>query len=457
MTNTLQHKRTSFSMQKAILFLSILLLLPAFGFAGEKSYIVGFHKNSGKAKKTFSLSFKGRIKRSFNLINAKSVTLSEDEFALLKKDKNIAYITEDKIYTATEPQPGNEYGESWGIDHISADLAHLSGNKGAGIKIAVIDTGINKDHEDLNDNYAGGYDFVFNDDDPNDEHRFRHGTHVAGIIAAEDNDFGVIGVAPEASLFAVRVLDGGGFGNLSWIISGIEWAVNNNMDIINLSLQGPGDPALEDACNSAYAAGVIIIAAAGNTYGGSVTYPAGYASVVAVTGTDPDDIPADFSPVGNELLVAAPGLDIQSTTAGNSYKLLSGTSQAAPHIAGVAALYLAAGIQDLNNNGFVNDEIINKIKDYAIDLGYPGFDSIYGYGLANAAPCPDNDADGYAVCDENCRQKEITSCGSSSFQLCGDCNDNDASINPGAIEQCDTIDNDCNDIIDTDNEICLPV
>ena len=168
-------------------------------------------------------------------------------------------------------------------------------------------------------------------------------------------------------------------------------------------------------------------------------------------------MPAYFSPVGNEIDLAAPGLNIQSTTAGNSYNVLSGTSQAAPHITGVAALYLAAGIQDLNNNGFVNDEIINKIKNYAIDPGYPGFDSIYGYGLANAAPCLDNDADGYAVCDENCRQTEILACGSSSLQLCGDCNDNDASINPGAIEQCDTIDNDCNDIIDTDNEICLPV
>ena len=98
-------------MQKAILFLSILLLLPAFGFAGEKSYIVRFHKNPGKAKKTFSQPFKGRINRSFNLFNAKSVTLSEDEVALLKKDKNIAYITEDMIYSATEPQPGNEYGD----------------------------------------------------------------------------------------------------------------------------------------------------------------------------------------------------------------------------------------------------------------------------------------------------------------------------------------------------------
>ena len=246
MTPKLQHKQTSFSFQKAILFLLILLLLPTFGFTAEKSYIIGFHEKPGKAGKELIINSKGRIKHSYNLIKAMSVTLSEDKVKLLKKDKKIAYITEDKIYTATEPQPGNEYGESWGINHISADLAHLSGNKGAGIKIAVIDTGIDYLHEDLDDNFAGGINFVqtyigqLPDNNTMDETSNSHGTHVAGIIAAEDNGFGVIGVAPEASLYAVRVLDGGGFGLVSWIISGIEWAVNNGMDIINISIQGGG-------------------------------------------------------------------------------------------------------------------------------------------------------------------------------------------------------------------------
>jgi subtilisin len=397
MTKKRQHRLTNFSLQKAILFLSILLLLPAFGFAAEKSYIVVFHKNTGKAEKETIIKSKGRIKRHLNLINALSVTLSEDAAKLLKKDKKIAYITEDKIYTATVPIEGNEYGESWGIEHISANLAHLNGNKGAGINIAVIDTGIDYNHEDLNDNYVDGYDFVFNDNDPYDDNTISHGTHVAGIIAAEDNGIGVIGVAPEASLFAVKVLDGGGFGLLSWIISGIEWAVNNNIDIINLSLQGGDDPALKAACDNAVAAGIIIIAAAGNTNGDPLAYPAAYDSVVAVTGTDKFDTPAYFSPIGPELDVAAPGLNIQSTTAGNSYKLLSGTSQAAPHVTGIAALYLASGIQDQNENGFINDEIINKIKNYALDLGDPGFDNETGYGLVSAI-CPDSDNN---ACDPN--------------------------------------------------------
>jgi subtilisin len=401
MKNKTQRMMTSFSIQKVILFLSIVLLLPAFGFAAEKSYIVGFHRKPGTEEKERIKNSKGHIKRSFNLINAMVVTLPEEEFEKLKKDKNIAYISEDMIYTATVPLPGNEYAESWGVEHISADLVHLTGNKGAGIKIAVIDTGIDDTHEDLDDNYVDGYDFVFDDDDPYDDNTISHGTHVAGIIAAEDNDFGVIGVAPEASLFAVKVLDGGGFGLTSWIISGIEWAVNNGMDIINISIQGGDDPALEAACNSAYEAGVIIIAAAGNTDGGSVTYPAVYDSVVAVTGTDLDDISAYFSPVGVEIYVAAPGLDIQSTTEGDSYNVLSGTSQAAPHITGVAALFLASGVQDQNENGFINDEIIDKIKNYALDLGNPGFDNIYGYGRVSAV-CPDSDSDGICNDVDNC-------------------------------------------------------
>ena len=263
MKNKIQYRLANFSTQKVILFLCILLLLPAFGSASEKSYIVGFHRKPGTVEKERIKNSKGHIKRSFNLINAMVVTLPEEEFEKLKKDKNIAYISEDMIYTATVPLPGNEYAESWGVEHISADLVHLTGNKGAGIKIAVIDSGIDYLHVDLDDNFSGGINFVQTyigqppDNNTMDETSNSHGTHVAGIIAAEDNGFGVIGVAPEASLYAVKVLDGGGFGLASWIISGIEWAVNNGMDIINISIQGGDDPALEAACNSAYAAGYL--------------------------------------------------------------------------------------------------------------------------------------------------------------------------------------------------------
>ncbi len=126
------------------------------------------------------------------------------------------------------------------MQHISASVAHAKGNKGAGIRVAILDTGIDYTHPDLESNYAGGYDFVFDDNDPFDDSFASHGTHVAGIIAAEENGRGMIGVAPQAQILAVKVLDGAGFGMEDWIIAGIEWAVLNGADIINLSVQGPG-------------------------------------------------------------------------------------------------------------------------------------------------------------------------------------------------------------------------
>ena len=164
--------------------------------------------------------------------------------------------------------------------------------------MAILDTGIDYTHEDLDGNYRGGYDFVFGDDDPFDDSRNSHGTHVAGIIAAEKNGIGVVGVAPEAEIYAVKVLDGAGFGTEDWIIAGIEWAVSNGVDVINMSLTGPDRQGLREACEQARNAGILLVAAGGNSLagGGPVKYPAAYNSVIAVTGTDALDLPGYFAP-----------------------------------------------------------------------------------------------------------------------------------------------------------------
>jgi subtilisin len=204
---------------------------------------------------------------------------------------------------------------------------------------------------------------------------------VAGIIAAEENGIGVIGVAPEADLYAVKVLDGAGFGLEAWIIAGIEWAVFNGIEIINLSIEGPDAQGLHDACYSAYDAGVLLVAAGGNSLVGEgpVEYPAAYESVMAVTATDAFDMPGYFSPVGEELELAAPGVDVLSTVTGGSYEYLSGTSQAAPHVTGTAALFI-------NTPGLLtNEDVRQKLQMTAIDLGDQGRDSVYGFGLVNAA------------------------------------------------------------------------
>ncbi|UCF78700.1 MAG: S8 family serine peptidase, partial [Candidatus Eiseniibacteriota bacterium] len=223
--------------------------------------------------------------------------------------------------------------------------------------------------------------------DPCDDSSNSHGPHVAGIIAAEHNGEGVVGVAPEASIYAIKVLDGAGFGSVSTVIAGIEWALAHGMDVASVSIQvGMHFQSLEQACNAAYDAGLLLVAAAGNTFGGDVMYPAAYDSVIGVTATNMDDLPLSLSPVGPELELAAPGAAIPSTIAGGGYGLLSGTSQAAPHVAGVAALVLSSGFeQDLNGDGTVDHRDIRlRLQETALDMGEPGLDPVYGYGLLSA-------------------------------------------------------------------------
>jgi subtilisin len=367
---------------KAVFSALLLLALSALpAQSSEKTFIVAFHQKPGPSEAALLHDAGGIIKRTYMLIPAMAVTLPEQAAASLANNRRVAYIEPNGIFKASD-----EYTDSWGVSHIGTAVVHSSGNRGAGVKIAVIDSGIDSNHPDLDDNYMGGYDFVFNDTDPNDETSISHGTHVSGIIAAEENGVGVIGVAPEADIYAVRVLDGAGFGTLEWIIAGIDWAVDNGMDIANLSLEGPDFQSLHDACDAAYAAGVLLVAAGGNTNGGVVRYPAAYSSVIAVTATDAGDQRAYFSPLGPALELAAPGTSILSTVRGGAYGFLSGTSQAAPHATGIAALFFAANPVDLNGNGFLHDEVRDMLHASAIDLGDPGPDSIFGYGLVNPGP-----------------------------------------------------------------------
>jgi len=359
------------------LLLTLLVVSSRLAQSADNTFIVGFHQKPGPSEKALLHGARGIINRQFDLIPAIAVTLPEQAIESLKKNSKVAYIEPNGLFKASD-----EYSDSWGALHIRADVAHTSGNKGAGVKIAVIDSGIDSSHQDLDGNYMGGYDFVFNDTDPNDETSISHGTHVSGIIAAEENGIGVIGVAPEADIYAVRVLDGAGFGTLEWVIAGIEWAVDNGMNIANLSLEGPDFQSLHDACDAAYAEGVLLVAAGGNTNGGAVKYPAAYSSVIAVTATDASDAKAYFSPIGPALELAAPGTSILSTVRGGGYNLLSGTSQAAPHVTGIAALFFTTNPVDLNSNG-IHDEVRDMLQTSALDLGEPGPDSTFGYGLVN--------------------------------------------------------------------------
>jgi subtilisin len=373
-----------FSLPVFLVFICCSLSTAALG--AQHSVIIGFHKQPGLTDKALIHNAGGGVHRAYHLINAIAAKIPEHALASLHRNPHIAYVEQDATFTAIEPAAAGsvEYKNSWGVEHIGCEAIHDANIKGSGVDVAVIDTGIDYTHEDLAGNYVGGYDFVFDDDDPFDDNG--HGTHVAGIIAAGENGFGVIGVAPEASLHAVKVLDGAGFGSLSDIIAGIEWAVDNNMDIANMSFAGNYSQALQEVCDAAGNEGLLLVAAAGNTYGQAVIYPAAYDSVIAVTGTDKADNSTSFSPLGPQVELAAPALLIYSTSEDGGYAELSGTSQAAPHISGTAALMMSYGVEDLNGDGVTNNQDVRqKLQETAKDLGIPGRDETYGYGLVDAA------------------------------------------------------------------------
>jgi len=286
----------------------------------------------------------------------------------------------------------------WGVDRIDADLAWAT-SRGLGVNVAIIDTGIDKDHADLVDNLKGGVNFVSKSPvkpaDPNKwDDDNGHGTHVAGIVAARDNEIGVIGTAPEAYLWAVKVLDRNGSGYTSDVIDGIIWAMNNNMQVVNMSLGTASDiQALHDAVDAAYAAGVVIVAAAGNSGDGDgstneVNYPAKYSSVIAVAAIASDDSTPSWSSEGEEVELTAPGVSIRSTWNDGLYKTISGTSMASPHVAGTVALILATVVQsayDADADGVWDPaEIRAALQVTADDLGAAGHDNFYGYGLVDA-------------------------------------------------------------------------
>lgn len=225
----------------------------------------------------------------------------------------------------------------WGIARVNAPKAWPT-TRGEGIKVAVIDTGIDFEHPDLK--VLGGY----NSTDPaisyKDDHG--HGTHVAGTIAALNNRKGVVGIAPAADLYGVKVLDAEGSGTLETVIGGIQWAVENKMDIANMSLGADtGAEAFEEAINAASDAGLIIIAAAGNN-SGPVGYPAAYKNTIAISASTKEDRMASFSSRGPEVDFIAPGAGIESTYKDGEYKSLDGTSMACPHVTGLAVLAMSA-------------------------------------------------------------------------------------------------------------------
>jgi subtilisin len=321
--------------------------------------------------------------------------LTDAEVGRLQANANIESVEEDQPAWALEAAPliGTLAFEDQpsvlaetvpaGVSQVKAPPA-WDASKGMAIKVAILDTGIQGNHPDLAANFRGGVTFVPDESTTNDYHG--HGTHCAGTVAAAMNGQGVVGVAPAAYLYAVKVLNRYGSGQYSWIIAGIDWCVSKKrMNVISMSLGGGADVnALQKMCDTAYAEGVLIIAAAGNSgpppagQPSSVGYPARYDSVVAVSAIGSDNVIAGFSSRGPEVELCAPGVQVLSTYPVNNYHKMSGTSMACPHVAGVAAM--AWGSHRFQNNRTIR----TLLQQSADNLGNPGRDPLYGFGRVDA-------------------------------------------------------------------------
>ncbi len=290
---------------------------------------------------------------------------------------------------------------SWGTDWIDAELVwggtedatsvSLNEPAGEGIKIAIIDSGMDFLHQDLDDNFVLGYNAVYDTDDITESGS--HGTYVSGVIGAEDNNIpSTIGVAPLASLYPIKVVDNNGAIFSSYIIDAIEWAIANEMDIINISLGGQYyNPSVQNAINDAWNAGIVIVAGAGNIDSQhpnpDILYPAAYDNVIAVGSLIPiynpsnEVIAVEHNPSschGAGITLTAPGSAILTTQNGGGYVEVGGTSIASPMVAGVVALMFSA------NYFLTPDEVYDILTEFAFDLGDYGYDLLYGYGQVRA-------------------------------------------------------------------------
>ena len=302
-----------------------------------------------------------------------------------KNDPRIQYVEPDFLATAVEiPNDSGLFeNRQWGMYKIQAAASLTSGwnitHGNSSVKVAVIDSGIDSLHEDL----AGKVKNVKNcTDSRTSDDLFGHGTHVAGIISANTNNkIGVAGVGYDISLMNAKALSDNGSGYYSWIADCIIWSADQGASVINMSLGGTDySQMLEDAINYARDKGVVIVAAAGNSNSNGFFYPAAYSQVLSVAATDDNDGKASFSNFGNWVDVAAPGVSILSILPSHSnyfktknYGYLSGTSMAAPYVAGLAGLLYSVNLK--------GDDVIKAIFQNSDQI--TGTGKFWKYGRIN--------------------------------------------------------------------------
>jgi subtilisin family serine protease len=397
-------KKSSFILPIMLVLLLALSSTVAMAAPPEKvNVLIGFGRTPGQTEEVLVRGLGGDVKYTYRMIPAIAASVPITAIPGLSRNPRVTIVEPDvEVHLIGDTYP-------WGVTQIGAYNVHQSGITGQGVKVAILDSGIDYTHPDLASVYAGGYDFVNGDTDPMDDHG--HGTHVAGTIAAAADGSGIIGVAPQVEVYALKVLDKNGSGYFSDIIMALEWATGGStlpgsikVDITNNSYGSSIDPGIFVELAfwlTYYQDGVLNVAAAGNYgnpagTGDNVIYPAAYDSVIAVAATDQNNDRASFSSTGPAVELAAPGKSIYSTYPGGYYAIGQGTSMASPHVAGAAALVMSspeAVARDANNDGtyetngdgvWTAEEVRLLLQATAEDLGSSGRDNQYGYGLVDA-------------------------------------------------------------------------
>jgi subtilisin family serine protease len=423
---------------KKRIFVSFGIMVFFFSFTVTTSFAENWIIDSKSNKLPKDLAQKvelvgGKLLKSWDFIGIAVAEFPTEADALAMETEGLKVMPDIKINWLPDEKQGEAahigedegfYGYQWHLPLIEADKAWDEGVTGAGVRVAVLDTGIWYYHADLDDNidFASSASFVPGVPDFLDDNG--HGTHVAGIIAAEDNAFGSIGVAPNATLIGVKVLDQGGGGAWSWILGGVIHAVNVDADIINMSLRGyikkSGDLPYYDSryasqllatmnkvLNWAASQDTLVVVAAGNELldlnhiWDYAIIPTEAGNCIAVSATGPNDAPAYYTNYGTSVVwVAAPGGDFMYGNLGGIfstvppppesppgyhwYNWYQGTSQATPCVSGVAALILEKyGPMSMGR-------LKNILANSAEDLGKPGKDDYYGRGRVNAYEAVNN-------------------------------------------------------------------
>lgn len=386
--------RTGFS---ATLGVAALLAVPA--TAGAADSVIVKYKDGAAAKSRSAAADRAGVAGVLGSVAATGAQVvqvtgdAEQAAATLSRSATVEYAEPNLELRAFAVPNDPRFGELYGLANANDadmdapegwDAAGLGGfPSGGGVKVGIVDTGIDAAHEDLAGKTVecASVQLLTNRvregscADQND-----HGTHVAGTIGAKaNNGVGVAGVSFHSQFAICRALNALGSGTTAGVANCITYLAGKGVKVISMSLGGGSSTTLQSAVTNATSQGSLIIAAAGNDGDATVNYPAGYAEVVSVAATDRNDARASFSNANADVEIAAAGVDVLSTKRGGGYVAFSGTSMATPHVAGVAALIAA------RNPAFGPAQIRAKLQTSVDDLGAPGRDPQFGFGRVNLA------------------------------------------------------------------------